>query len=86
MHLQGREVRVCTLFATNRQGSFAKEDDLRESIKNEKYVESNEFGGRTDPYGGCGACRETERTIKIEKSYGTGINAGSVPAKSLQSV
>ena len=24
MHLQGREVRVCTLFATNRQGSSAK--------------------------------------------------------------
>ncbi len=65
-------------------GIVCKEDDLRESIKNEKYVESNEFGGRTDPYGGCGACRETERTIKIEKSYGTGINAGSVPAKSLQ--
>ena len=42
-------------------GIVCKEDDLRESIKNEKYVESNEFGGRTDPYGGCGACRETER-------------------------
>ena len=41
-------------------GIVCKEDDLRESIKNEKYVESNEFGGRTDPYGGCGACRETD--------------------------
>ena len=50
-------------------GIVCKEDDLRESIKNEKYVESNEFGGHTDPYGGCGACRETERTIKIEKVY-----------------